>query len=122
MINLLFNCTKEPNQNLILTSHKPKVVEVALFEINKGFTEKETKEALTSLNDAIKLYHGFIERITAKNENGKYVDIIYWKDINSAKAAATDLAQNEKAIAVFSIIKSKSVQMYHFDTFNQFEE
>lgn len=121
MINLLFNSV-ETNQNPNFTNNKPKVVEVVLFEINAGFTEKEAKKALSSLNDIIKLYYGFIERITAKNENGKYVDIIYWRDINSAKAAATDLVQNEKAVAVFSIIKSKSTQMYHFDTFNQFEE
>ncbi|GGX03153.1 hypothetical protein [Aquimarina muelleri] len=122
MINLLFDCVKEPNQNLILTNNKPKVVEVVLFEINPGYTEKDAKKALSSLNDIVKLYYGFVERITAKNENGKYMDIIYWRDINSAKSAAADLAQNEKATIAFSVIKSQSVQMYYFDMFNQFEE
>lgn len=122
MINLLFNCVKEPNQNLMSANTKPKAIEIVLFEINPGYTEKEATTALSSLNDIIKLYYGFIERITAKNENGKYMDIIYWRDIKSAKSAAADITQNEKAAAIFSIIKPQSVQMYHFDIFNQFEE
>ncbi len=122
MVNLLFNCTAPPNQNTLLMSTKSKVVEVVLFEVNPGYSEEEAKKALTSLNDIVKLYYGFLERTTASNGDGKFVDIIYWSDIKSAKDAASDIIKNEKAAAAFSIIKPESTQLYHFDAFNQFEE
>ena len=122
MINLLFDCTAQPNQNLSLMETKRKVVEVVLFEVNPGYSNEDAKKALSSLNDVVKLYYGFLERTTASNGEGKYIDILYWSDMKSAKAAATDIVKNEKAAAAFTIVKPESVEMYHFDTFNQFEE
>lgn len=122
MISLLFNCATKPNQNPLLMKTRSKVVEVVLFEVNPGYSQKEAEKALSSLNDVLKLYYGFIERTTAKNGDGKYIDIVYWSDMKSAKDAATDIMKNDIATSVFSIIKPESVQMYHFDTFNQFEE
>lgn len=122
MINLLFDCTAQPNQNLSLMETKPKVVEVVLFEVNPGYSNEDAKKALSSLNDVVKLYYGFLERTTASNGEGKYIDILYWSDMKSAKAAASDIVKNEKAAAAFTIVKPESVEMYHFDTFNQFEE
>lgn len=122
MVNLLFNCTTKPGQNNSSMKTTPKVVEVVLFEAYPGYSKEDVKTALASLNDIVKLYHGFVERTTASNGDGKYVDIVYWNDMKSAKAAAEDLTKNQDAAAVFNIIKPESIQMYHFDAFNQFEE
>ncbi len=122
MISLLFNCATKPNQNPVLMKTRSKVVEVVLFEVNPGYSQKEAERALASLNDVLKLYYGFIERTTAKNGDGKYIDIVYWSDMKSAKDAATGIMKNDIATSAFSIIKQESVQMHHFDTFNHFEE
>ncbi len=122
MINLLFNCTTTPNQNSKPMKTKTNVVEVVLFEAYQGYSKEEVETALASLNNIVKLYYGFVERTTASNGDGKYIDIVYWTDMKSAKDAATDLAKNPEAAAVFNVIKPESIQMYHFDAFNQFEE
>ncbi|GAA0721589.1 hypothetical protein GCM10009430_23070 [Aquimarina litoralis] len=97
-------------------------MEVVLFEVNPEYSTKQAKEALTSLNDIIKLYDGFIDRTTASNKDGKFIDLLYWKDGNAAKKASEDIMKNPKAIAIFEIIKPETMQMYHLDVFNQFEE
>ncbi len=122
MVNLLFSSTATPDQNLPSIKNKSNVVEVVLFEIHEGYSKEEAEIILSSLNDIIKLYPGFIERTTAGTGDKKYIDIVYWTDIKSAKAAATDIMKNQNALAVFNIIKPESIQMYHFDTFNHFEE
>ncbi len=122
MVNLLFNCTTKPDLNLSPMRTKQSVIEVVLFETQHGFSKEEVKIALASLNDIMKLYYGFIERTTASNGEGKYIDIVYWTDMKSAKDAAADVLKNQKAAAVFNIIKPESIQMYHFDAFNRFEE
>ncbi len=122
MINLLFNCSTKLNHNPMSVKTKPGVVELVLFEVNPRYSKKDAETALASLNDVLKLYYGFIERTTASNGEGKYADIVYWSDMKSAKEASTEIMKNEKALETFSVIKPESVQMYHFDAFNQFEE
>lgn len=122
MVNLLFNCTTKPDQNLLQMKTKAAVVEVVLFETNPSYSESEARKALASLNDIVKMYYGFVERTTASAKGGKYIDIIYWTDMKSAKEAAQELMKDEQALKAFEVIKQESLQMYHFDTFNQFEE
>ncbi len=122
MVNLLFNCTTKPNSRSMQTLQEPNVVEVVLFEANPGYSPQDVEEALSSLNDVVKLYYGFVKRTTAYNGDGKYVDIVYWTDMKSAKDAAADVMQNQKAAKAFEVIEPESVQMYHFDAFNEFEE
>ncbi|MHA7057461.1 hypothetical protein ACWGOQ_0009610 [Aquimarina sp. M1] len=102
--------------------NKPYIIEVVVFEASSNYSTEEAKKALTSLNDIIKLYDGFIDRTTAHNEEGKYIDLLYWTDIKAAKKAGEDIMKNPEAIAIFEIIKPGTMQMYHLDVFNQFEE
>lgn len=122
MVNLLFNSITKAEQNFMSMKSEPKVIEVVMFEANPGYSISDIEQALTSLNDVVKLYYGFIERTTASNGEGKYIDIVYWTDMDSAKSAAEDVMKNDKAAKAFEVVKPSSVQMYHFDTFNRFEE
>ncbi len=122
MVNLLFNCTTKQDQELMSIKTEPGVVEIVLFEANPEYTQQDVQKALASLNDILKLYYGFVQRTTARSGEGKYIDIVYWTDMESAQKAAGDILKNEKASSIFSVIKSESVQMYHFETFNQFGE
>ncbi len=122
MVNLLFNSNTKAEQNFMSMKSEPKVIEVVMFEANPGYSISDIEQALTSLNDVVKLYYGFIERTTASNGEGKYIDIVYWTDMDSAKNAAEDVMKNDKAAKAFEVVKPSSVQMYHFDTFNRFEE
>ncbi len=122
MVNLLFGDTKETYENLMSMKTEPKVIEVVLFEANAGYSKQEVEDALATLNEAVKFYDGFVERTTGNNKDGKYIDIIYWTDMKSAKDAAEDIVNNQKAAKAFEVIKPASVQMFHFDTFNQYQE
>ncbi|WP_299253090.1 hypothetical protein [uncultured Aquimarina sp.] len=102
--------------------NKPYIIEVVSFEANPKYSEEEIKTALISLNDIIKLYDGFIDRITASDENGNYMDLLYWTDMEAAKKAGDDIMKNAKAVAIFEVIKPETMKMYHLDVFNQFEE
>ncbi|WP_378174235.1 hypothetical protein [Aquimarina sp. SS2-1] len=102
--------------------NKPYTIEVVLFEANPDYSKEEVKTAITSLNDIIKLYDGFIDRTTASNEYGKFIDLLYWTDINAAKKANEDIMKNPEAVAIFEVIKPETMEMYHLNVFNQFEE
>ena len=122
MVNLLFNCTTKPDQKLSPRKSNAKVVEVVLFEANPTYAKHEVEDALASLNEIVKMYYGFVERTTASTTDGKYIDIVYWTDMKSAKEAAQEVMKDERALQVFEVVKQESMQMFHFDAFNQFEE
>ncbi len=122
MVNLLFNCATTSNRDHLSSEAKPGAVEVVLFDVFEGYSEEQVQNAFTSLNDIIKLYPGFLRRTMAKNEEGKYIDIIYWTNMQAAKTAAAEIMKNQNAVAVFNIIKPETIQMFHFDAFNDFEE
>lgn len=122
MLSLFLCCTSIFSQNQHLMNNKPYTMEVVLFEINPEYSTEQAKEALTSLNDIVKLYDGFIDRTTARNKDGKFIDLLYWTDATAAKKASEDIMKNPKAVAIFEIIKPETMQMYHLNVFNQFEE
>ncbi len=122
MLSMFLCCATTFSQNQNLMKNKPYAIEVVLFEANPNYSKEEVKTALISLNNIIKLYDGFIDRTTACNEQGNYIDLLYWTDIEAAKKAGEDIMKNPEVVAIFEVIKPESMQMYHLDVFNQFEE
>ncbi|MBP2831903.1 hypothetical protein J8281_06850 [Aquimarina sp. U1-2] len=122
MVNLLFDCSVKPESHLSIAKTKKSVVEIVVFTPHPKYTEQEIQNALESLNEIIKLYHGFIERTTARTAQGDYVDMLYWTDMKSAKIAAKLLVTDKKASKFFDMIMPESLQMNHYSIFNQFDE
>ncbi len=122
MLSMFLCCATTFSQNNNLMKDKPYSIEIVLFEVMPDYTTEQAKKAITSLNDIVKLYDGFIDRTTASNIDGKFIDLLYWTDIKSAKLAGEDIMKNPKALEIFEIIKPESMQMFHVDVFNQFEE
>jgi len=121
MINLLFNYTAKNSKKPVLMTREPSIVEVILFEANPSYSKKEVEKALISFNEIIKVHSGFIERKIANTKDGKYIDILYWNDMNSAKRAGDIINKDPKANELFKVVKQESIQIFHFDTFNSFE-
>ncbi len=122
MLSMFLCCATTFSQNQNLMKSKPYAIEVVLFEVNPGYSKEQAKTALTSLNDIVKLYDGFIDRTTASNDDGRYIDLLYWTDIKAAKMAGESIMKNPEAVAIFQVIQPETMQMFHMDVFNQFEE
>lgn len=122
MISVLFSSTFMSDRNSVFTTTPNTVIEVVLFEANPSYSAQQVKEVMTALNDLIKLFPGFIERTTATASEGKYIDIVYWVDIESAKNAADDIMKNPEAQEFFKVINFETIQILHFNSFNQLKE
>lgn len=122
MLSMFLCCATTFSQNKTLMKNKPFTIEVVVFEAIPDYTKEQVEKAMIALNDIIKLYDGFIDRITANSNTGNYIDILYWTDINAAKTAGEDILNNPKAVEIFKVIQPTTMQMYHLDVFNQFEE
>ena len=98
--------------------NKATVIEMVLFRTNEGIQPEEAKTELKKLNDFLTKQKGFISRNTAVADDGQYLDIVYWTDLNTAKAASDKAMQDPDTTKVFSIIEQKTMLFKHFEIFN----
>jgi len=94
------------------------IVEVVTFKIKEGISFKDAKQKLLSLNECIEAFDGFIERRLSTNENGEWLDIVFWTTKEAALDASELVMSNPKAIEVFAIMDEASVKINHYQTVN----
>jgi len=93
-------------------SGKP-VVEIVIFNVNKGVTNKEVQFASKNIMPDIKKLKGFESRELVTNKEGKWVDIVHWSSLESALTASQLMMKNQKALSFFSLIDQNSMSMMH---------
>jgi len=99
--------------------NKATVIEMVLFRINEGITIEFAQSELINLNKFLAEQEGFISRKISISDDGQFLDIVYWTDINSAMTAANNLMQIPEAMKNFSVIDQKTVLFKHFTIFNE---
>ena len=98
---------------------KATVIEMVLFKINEGVTIEFAQKELIRVNEFLVEQEGFISRKISISDEGQFLDIVFWTDMNSAMAAAKNLMQIPEAIKNFSVIDQKTVLFKHFTVFNE---
>jgi hypothetical protein len=98
--------------------NKATIIEMVLFRTNEGIMPEEAKTELTKLNEYLTRQRGFISRNTAAADDGQYLDIVYWTDLNAAKTASDNAMQVPDVTKVFTIIEQKTILFKHFEIFN----
>lgn len=98
-----------------------KIIELVMWKSVKGISLEEAKKSITRLNDFVSKQSGFIARKTALAEDGNFIDLVYWTDIESAKNASEKAMRNEELLPIFSIIDQKEMVFQHFKIFNEIE-
>ncbi|NHF60708.1 hypothetical protein FK220_015235 [Flavobacteriaceae bacterium TP-CH-4] len=93
-------------------------IEVVRFKGNPAFSTVQVQEAMAKTNAYIKEFDGFIKRTISVNEEGEFLDIVYWESMQQAKNAAIELQQNPKIMEHFKVIDFSTVTMKHFNSFS----
>lgn len=113
-IAVLYGC-----QNKTKVMNKATVVERVSFQLNEGYSVEQGKEAMTGLNDYLIKQKGFVSRTTTVSEDGIFLDLVYWEDLESAKNAAEKIMKEPKNAQSFEVINQGTMQFGHFEIFNK---
>ena len=95
-----------------------KTVEMVLWKAKEGISTEEAKIAIVKLNKVVASFPGFISRTTSIAEDGQFLDIVLWKDLESALKASDQVMKNEDLIPIFNTIEEKEMIFKHFEIFN----
>ena len=99
-----------------------KTIEVVTFDLKEGVSKAEASRKLQALNEFVKDYEGFIKRSISCNEDGKWVDIVYWESRELAVKAASEVSHSPKAMEIFQVIDENSIQMNHYEVISSLNE
>ena len=102
------------------TRMETKVIEVVIMKAKAGISEDEFLQAAKSVDETASKFPGFISRDLAKDENGNWIDIVHWTDLDSAKKAAEEVMQSQTCGIWFGMIDEQSMKMYHFASQHKF--
>ena len=89
-------------------------IEVVIFKAKPGVSDSQLQTAALAVTSLLKEMSGFISREFGTSEDGKYIDIVHWRDILSAKAAAEKVMSIPKCGEFFGLIDQNQMQFMHF--------
>jgi hypothetical protein len=101
---------------------KATIVEMVLFKKNDGISQEKAENQMAELNEFISKQSGFISRKTSVSEDGQFLDIVFWADLESATIASEKAMKNPKTLKAFEVIDEKSMTFKHFSIFNEIQE
>lgn len=94
---------------------KVEVLELVLFKTKPQFTKDAIIKAGKSINSVLEKFDGFISRKLALTEDGEWMDLVYWTDLQKAKSASKAILNNEIAKEYFKMIDESTMQFMHLN-------
>ena len=73
-------------------------IEVVVFRAKPDTKPEQLQSAALAVTPVLSAMPGFISREFGESEDGQFIDIVYWKDLTSAKQAAENRAASEGRI------------------------
>lgn len=89
-------------------------IEVVIFKAKAAVSDEQLRTAALAVTPILKGMPGFISREFGISENGQYIDVVHWKDLPSAKAAAEKVMGIPKCGEFFGLIDENQMQFMHF--------
>lgn len=98
------------------------VVEIVHFTLDPNCTEQDLVTADEQMKQFLAEQEGLIYRSLAKKEDGSYVDVMYWQDIEAARAGQQAYYASNVCKLVGQLTNIDSVTIEHasiMSTFNR---
>lgn len=98
------------------------VVEIAKFRKKANIGEAEFQESIRLLDSFVEKQPGFISREVGPDGKGGWVDVVKWRDLQSANAAMKASEQSEICAKAFALLDPKYLEMNHITVAHRFEK
>jgi len=90
-------------------------VEVSLYNLNDGVEEAHFLSVSDKATDVFRDCDGFMRRELLKNDDGKWVDLVYWANQRMAKAAEARLYSDETIAELMGQLNTETMIFVHVE-------
>ena len=91
-----------------------KVLEVVTFNVKPGVSPGEAKTAARGVTAFLETQPGYLGRDLGQSEDGRWVDLVHWTDLEAARTAIPNAMKNADCRAFFALIDEETLKMDHF--------
>lgn len=96
------------------------VVEIVLFRLREGVSHEDLLQAADALMPDLRRMSGYIKRELLCGASGQWVDLVYWRSLNEALAAAEQFKTLSSARPFNAMIEPPSrmlhvLRLRHYD-------
>lgn len=93
------------------------VIELIIFKTKAGISDEALKEAAAKTTGVLQKMDGFLRREFSATDTGEqWADIVYWKDMNSAKQAAKAFLQEPDTQEFIAMIDQQKMTILHLNS------
>lgn len=90
-------------------------IEVVKFRLAAGVTQGDLESASRAAGEVLSTFDGFISRDLGQSEDGTFIDVVRWRDMGCAQAAADNAMKSPVCGSFFQLIDASSIDMSHFN-------
>ena len=89
------------------------MLEVVLFHVKAGVTDTQVLAASAKTQEWLAQADGYLARELSKDDEGQWLDIVHWRTLAAAQAAAEQIMQQPCAADFMAIIDPERITMLH---------
>jgi hypothetical protein len=97
------------------------VITITRFILIDGVTENEFLAASNIMMKELGLLDGFISRELVKKDDGSWMDVSRWKNMDAATKAEKEVLILPLCLEFFKLIKESSIETGHYNLIQFFE-
>lgn len=94
---------------------KVNAIELVLFKKKDEYTNEQVIQAANGMNAVMENYDGYVSRKLAVTEDGQWMDLVYWIDLENAKKASKNILENKLGETYFKMIDDTTMDFIHLD-------
>lgn len=89
------------------------VVEVVLFKPQASIKREAILETLSVMQATVEAKKGFVSRQVLENEDGQWLDLLWWESLDDALKAAEEVQHDPELAPHFAIFEGAEMTMMH---------
>jgi hypothetical protein len=101
------------------TTSSTTVIELVTYKLKPGVEKSLLNDSHEQINNFCKQQDGFLYRSISEGDSAVLYDIVYWKDMASAKLASSAFEQSEVCKSLMSITDTESVTIQHMPVLSE---
>jgi len=116
LMSLLLVGCKDSHKKAENVIDKTVVTEIVIYNTQAGIQRKDHIKHAEAISPILEQLDGFISRQFSQTADGKWVDIVYWKNLASAEKAAEKVQHIPECTLFFSDMDPNSIEFMHTQT------
>ncbi len=97
-----------------MATDEGKVLELVVFELRADTSREQLLGTVDAVSAWIAEQPGFVSRtLVEDHEGGRWIDVVWWRSMEEARAAAERAMSSESCAPMFGLIDMNSTLMVH---------